>query len=384
MRITPRATLPADPRPALVAALSGRALAGAARRAGDRVVVLDLFADGDTRHMAESCIAIRAGRMGFDRDELVAAVTRLAPQVRGLVYGAGFEHDPPLLATLATLLPVLGNSAETVARVKDPLRFAALLARLGLPHPPTTRAPPPRGEGGWLRKIVGGSGGRHIAIGRQSEGVAESYFQRRVPGRPVAAAFVADGCNAEVLGYSEQWPDAAEHAPFRYGGCAGPVTPSSRLCGRITEACNAVVAAAGVVGLNSLDLLVDGDNFHVLEINPRPGATLDLFDGRAGQSLWRLHLDAVAGRLSARRSVMKGGVRAAAILYAPRDIAIPGAMAWPAWAADRGVAGTRIRSGEPICTLRASAPTVTAARAALDRRATRLLARFGGAGVRSP
>jgi predicted ATP-grasp superfamily ATP-dependent carboligase len=211
-----------------------------------------------------------------------------------------------------------------------------------------------------------------------------NYFQRRVPGRPLAAAFLADGRHAHVLGYSEQWPDAAEHAPFRYGGCAGPVTPSPLLQARIAQACTALSAAVGLVGLNSLDLLVERNDFYVLEVNPRPGATLDLFDGRAERSLWRLHLDAVGGRLPQQRDLAFRGVRAAAVLYAPRDIAIPRRMAWPTWSADRGAGGSHVRRGAPICTLRAAAPTVPAARAALDRRAAQILMRLGDDLMRLP
>ncbi|HEX6841165.1 MAG TPA: ATP-grasp domain-containing protein, partial [Stellaceae bacterium] len=345
MPIAPRLNSSRESRPALIAALSGRALAAAAARAGERAIVLDLFADRDTAGQAGTCEALPRGPHGFARDALLAAVARRAGAVRGLVYGAGFEHDPALLDELSALVPLIGNAARTVAAAKDPLGFAALLARLGLPHPPTTRAPP-SGEG-WLRKRIGGSGGSHIAPADAAAPEVGVYFQQRVTGRAVSAAFVADGRSARVLGFSEQWTDGDGMAMFRYGGCVGPLALPAALASAIAAACDAITQALGLVGLNSLDLLVDGERWHIIEINPRPGASLDIFDGERGASLWRLHLDAVAGRLPSRPPTGPAVMRAAAIVYAPWRLVIPAQMAWPSWSADRGAAGTIVARGEP-------------------------------------
>ena len=107
----------AEARPVLVAALSGRALAAAARRAGDVALVLDLFADQDTAQLAGRCVKLPGAGAGFDPAALLAAVERLAPAARGLVYGAGLEHDPALLAAIAARLPLLGNAPATVADI---------------------------------------------------------------------------------------------------------------------------------------------------------------------------------------------------------------------------------------------------------------------------
>lgn len=374
MPTAPRSTSSREARPALIAALSGRALAAAAARAGERAVVLDLFADRDTAHYARTCIAVPRGPHGFARNGVLDAVGRIAGEVRGLVYGAGFEHDPALLGDVARLVPLLGNAPETVAAAKDPFAFAALLAHLGLPHPPTTREP--RDSDDWLRKRIGGSGGGHIAPARAAAPDAGVYFQKRVTGHAISAAFLADGRSAHVLAFSEQWIAADATAPFRYGGCAGPVTLPPSLAGAIGAACQAIADALGLVGLNSLDLMIEGEYFTVIEVNPRPGATLDIFDGQGDVSLWRLHLDAVAGRLPSRSPAAPGETRAAAIVYAPERIVIPAAMAWPAWTADRGVAGTIVDRGDPVCTVRARAATPLSARAQAERRGAWLLAQL--------
>ncbi|MFX5084877.1 hypothetical protein ABTC40_19755, partial [Acinetobacter baumannii] len=89
-----------------------------------------------------------------------------------------------LLAALERDRPVAGNAAATVARLKDPFAFAALLARLGLPHPEIATSPPDD-VGGWLLKRAGASGGGHIRpAGRRVP--AGHYLQRHVAGQPVS------------------------------------------------------------------------------------------------------------------------------------------------------------------------------------------------------
>ena len=97
--------------------------------------------------------------------------------------------------------------------------------------------------------------------------------------------------------------------------------------------------------MNSADFLVDQGTFHFLEINPRPGATLDIFEPADG-SLFALHVAACDGRLPDRVPAHDGAM-AAAIVYADRDIRVP-ARDWPDWTADRPHAGTLVKAGEPF------------------------------------
>jgi predicted ATP-grasp superfamily ATP-dependent carboligase len=351
-----------------------------------RTIVIDRFGDIDTARLAARCIALPPapglrGHPGFARGPFLAALGGLRSRVEGLVYGAGFEHDPALLADAADIVPILGNPSEVVAEVKDPFRFAELLARLGLPHPPVRKTPAGRG---WLRKTAGGSGGTHIIRAVPKHPVPSgSYFQKSVAGRSVSAAFVADGRTACLVGFTEQWTSATATAPFRYGGCAGPVQLPPKLASAIAAACSAITGAVPLVGLNSLDILVDGTGFHILEVNPRPGASLDVLDGICGRSLWRLHRAALDGKLP----TPQGGstaARAAQVVYARRRCTIPAGFEWPTWTADRGPPGTVIRRDEPICTVMAVGTTAALARHRVEMLVARLLVRLSPSSAGAP
>ncbi len=352
--------------PILIAALSGRALAAAARRAGADIIVADFFGDRDTRRLAPWLRLPGSLAAGIDRRRLRRAMSAAGP-LAGIVYGAGFEHAPALLRDLAVLAPLIGNAPDTVAAAKDPLGFAALLSRLGLPHPAVSETPPPAGA--FLRKRRGGAGGAHIERA-DADAVARKhcYYQAFAPGQPVSALFVANGRAARIVGHSRQWTAPSATAPFRYGGGAGPIALPPRLAARIAEACDALTASLGLVGLNSLDMLVEGESFTILEINPRPGATLDIFD----EPLWDWHLHSVRGALPRPPKSRRGAPRAAAILYAEAATKIPAAMRWADWVADVPAPSSVIPAGAPICTILAKAPDAAAAEALVQSRSAAL------------
>ncbi len=368
-----------EPGAYLVVALSGRALTVAARRAGKRAIALDLFGDADTRNEATAS-EIVAGSLahGFDADALIAAADRLAPAGSrppfGLVYGSGLEDRPHLIERLSRGRQLCVNSAATVARVKDPHEVFTLLGGLGIPCPETTFTPP-ADAAGWLVKRIGASGGSHVEPATGTAEIrADRYYQRRVPGRPVGVSFLADGRRATILGCSEQWHWSGGDASFLFGGALQPAEVSSHIVRDLPVALDALVAALGLVGLNSLDIMVDDDRFAVIEVNPRPGANLDIFDGLAGLPLFELHLRACAGELPGPAALDgRNGASAMAVVYAVRDSIVPEAIGWPDWVADRPAPGARMGSGAPVCTVLARAATAGTVRALADERVAMVL-----------
>ncbi|WP_448187988.1 ATP-grasp domain-containing protein [Azospirillum sp. sgz301742] len=365
---TPAERPPAERPDVVVAALSARALAAAARRAGRTPAAIDLFGDGDTRSLAKP--SIRLPHM--DTATMLEALAR--PELRGapLVYGAGFEDDPARLARIAAERPVLGNAADVVARAKDPFAFAALLDRLGIPHPEVARTVAGPADG-YLLKRMGGSGGTHIAVAADGIAPPGCYFQRRTAGHPVSVLFLANGHRAAVVGLSRQWTAPAPGKPYRYGGAAGPLRLPARLSGLLSGMVARLTAALGLVGLNSADFLLAGRTLQLLEINPRLGASLDVFDHEPMPPLFGLHLNACAGRLPERLPAHRG-CRAAAVLYADVPTLVGHDIRWPVWIADRPSAPACIESGEPVCTVLADGAGVGSARRMVERRQMQMAA----------
>jgi predicted ATP-grasp superfamily ATP-dependent carboligase len=370
--------LSAEPPPVLIVALSARSLALAASRAGYRAAVVDLFGDVDTRRLSARSIVVPGDLgLGFEAEALIAAAEALAPaggsEAWGLVYGAGLESRPELLGILSRGRRLWGNRPEVLRAIKDPAYFFGMLDRLGLPHP-EIRSEPPAETAGWLVKGVGGAGGGHItALGEATATDAGQYFQRRVAGRPVSCLFLADGRQGQLLGWSEQWPSPDPAHPFRFGGAVQPANLPASVTAPIAAALTPLVQETGLLGLNSIDLMVDDDGeFHLLEINPRPGASLDIFDGEGAQALFARHVAACEGGL---RPGWRKPAQASAmsVVYAESLLQVPGDISYPAWLADRPAPGARIETGAPVCTVMAQAADALAARRLVLARSRRVL-----------
>lgn len=358
----------------LIAAFSARALAASARRAGYRPLVVDCFGDADTVALAHAsrCLPARV-QVGFTARPLIAALESLvadapSPPI-GLVLGGGFECNPRLVAKLAERFTLIGNDAETIWRSKHPQQFFPVLDALGVPYPETRLDAPPSHEG-WLMKRIGGSGGLHIhrcpASPRPDK---RRYFQRHIAGEQISLLGLVSDKSA-AFAASRQWTNPLPRRPFRYGGAVGswPVDPDVEA--RLIEMSLAVSEALNLKGIVSFDYLVEEGAPSLLEVNPRPGATLDVFDDAAG-TLFKAHVAAAGGGDPAALLASAWHppiARAAAFLYADRGALTVPDIAWPAWSADRPRAGSSVGLRQPLATVVAEGDDADAVAAACVQR----------------
>ncbi|MBF6989189.1 ATP-grasp domain-containing protein [Cupriavidus sp. IK-TO18] len=370
--------------PMLIAAgLSARMMAESAAQAGLPVIALDVFGDADTRHAA--CHWEPLGgpdALSIDPERLLAALRRLRAShpLLGWIAGGGFEHQPGLIEAAHAIVPLLGNGAATVRTVKQPASFFRLLDALGIAHPPTRLNPPPCGEG-WLSKRVGGTGGWHIrplyqASASASAGEAQ-YYQQRVAGQSMSALFLANGSEARMVGVSRQHtageigacgsadvPDEA--TSFLFCGASGPTALKPATASRLGEIVHAIVRETGLVGLNSIDFLLDADEIAVLEINPRLSATMALYADAFAGGLVQAHLQACRGILppplpaplpAAGTSPLRGFHTVFAARAAHIGTALAADLMRTGWCHDIPPPGTAVDRGNPICTVFAEAAT---------------------------
>jgi predicted ATP-grasp superfamily ATP-dependent carboligase len=124
------------------------------------------------------------------------------------------------------------------------------------------------------------------------------------------------------------------------------------------------------VGLVSFDFLVLGDEASLLEVNPRPGASLEVLDDDQG-SLFAAHTLACSGGDAA--TFLKDRwtppvARAAAFLYADRGPVTVREIDWPSWTADRPRPGVVIGPHQPVATVLAEDTRVAVAEATCRER----------------
>jgi predicted ATP-grasp superfamily ATP-dependent carboligase len=364
----------------LIAAISGRAIAQSARRAGFVPLVADFFVDLDTQDAAHACRKLDGDiARGIEWAALSRALEALAAEspspILGLVYGSGFEDRPKVLTRIAKSWTLLGNDEATVAHLKDPESFFGEFDRLGVAHPATASKRPAKGEGAsaWLVKRKGGAGGSHIGVSGTARARGKVYYQERVDGRAVSALFVANGKEARVLGFSEQWTAPSKRSPWRYGGAVRPAHLAAAAKEAMISAVERATFAFKIKGLASADFIVDGQSALLLEINPRPGATIDIFESSASP-LIGLHLDAVCQAKLPRAALSLEGAMASAIVFAAEPVQVPFTMTWPDWVGDRPRPGEIIDKNRPICTVWARAGTKARAKSSVETRTKAVLA----------
>ena len=351
----------------LLIAVSARALVTAARRARYAAIAIDAFGDEDTRAACIEAWKVEGAMGGFAGIALEPVVAQLcaayAPQ--GIVFGSGFDDCPRALVALARHAPLLGR-ATALRRAKDPRVFAKVCGEVGIAHPEISDIEPET-PSQWLVKRRGGSGGLHVTPAQKGAPLRDGeYWQREVIGRTISLLFVRNSLTAVRIAWSEQWTAPSESAPFRYGGAAGPIEDASPI--GLFEKLAALTLRLGVRGLVSADFIDDGERLWLLEINPRPGATLDVFDTDDDPLLTR-HIDALSDRQFT--PPRPRNPKASAIVYAGADAKAP-SDDWPDWASDLPSPGTLIPAGAPICTVSATGATAADARAETEMRSRRI------------
>ncbi len=271
-----------ETRCVLIAAFSGRALAQSARRAGFIPLVVDCFGDIDTREAAHELVCLPARvQVGFIKRPLLAALETLvtdapAPPIGSCSAGASnaiqsssqhSANDFPLSATARR------PSAASKTRPSFSARWPASASAIPIRNSRHRTNPD-----GWLMKRIGGSGGLHIHDCPDTfEPDPRRYFQIEQKGEAISVLAVA--CQrGTAVALSRQWSSPRKRRPYRYGGAVSGIAVDDDLETRLVDTALTVISEFGLIGLVSLDFVLHDGEPLLLEVNPRPGATLDIFD----------------------------------------------------------------------------------------------------------
>lgn len=331
----------------MIVANSGRMLAQAARSNGLKPLVIDLFADLDMQNYAEDFRQVKS----LAESDLAASVEYFIERyaVTRVIYGSGFEYYPQSLYYLNSRLMLLGNYPDVFARQLDKQFFFSTLEQFNVPHPEVVFSVPDCADG-WLLKPMQGQGG--IGIQRYQAGddaKTSGYWQKFQAGTPHSVLFLADGKQLQVIGFNSQWPvRLSESQAFVFSGVINSCDLPDVHKARVTNWLQQLVPAFTLKGLNSLDFIYKDECSYVLEINPRPSASMQLYD----EDLLSRHIQACIGE--GLINVMGRKVHSILgyqIVYAECDLMVPGRFEWPEWCMDLPTAGSFFRTGQPICSI---------------------------------
>jgi len=394
---------------------SVRALAESAARAGWDVYAADLFCDLDLQAVATAAVPVANGisdaATGYPWS-LIAAAAGFPPSAAWCYTGA-VENHPDLIDTVTRVRPLAGNPSDVIRPLRDPVQLAAAARAAGLSFPETVSSPGgvPL-DGTWLVKPLAGAGGRGIR--RWTRAVADDHamqhatvenqlhiWQRYTPGTPLSASFCFTQGATRLLGVSRQligepWCHAG---PFAWCGAvtmhtAGGQSPDDdRLVAPLARLGEVLAARFRPVGLVGVDLVVDADGrITVIEVNPRPTASMELFERSGAGSIAGSHLAACGIARPSDSAIgqplpLPASTWAKAVLFASQPTPVSPSLidclkretspwtqadsGWPALA-DIPRPGQTIAAGAPVVTIFAAASSTDDALASLRSRVARI------------
>jgi predicted ATP-grasp superfamily ATP-dependent carboligase len=368
----------------LVLANSGRSMAESARRGGYRVTLLDRFCDQDALAVAE-CWPVTQGFSRLDVDMLVEEIATLFPdRSYGLVYGAGLENSTQLLRRLSSCCHLYGNDPSVLELLRRPRRLFSLFTQLQIPYPEVSFIPPYAAVGkSWLTKQAASCGGQGVAYFSADHAAAVDstcYYQKYIPGQVMSVLFIADGSRHRTIGYNTlDMAGSGVPAPFTYSGAIAQSSVRDRVRNQVESVVVKLVSELGLRGVNSLDFIYNDAGIFVIDLNPRPTATLELYEHLTADGWIKHHIQACRGELPLLPIIGSATRHGHQVLYTTRSIHIPNDMSWPQWVKDRPMAGTRIDPGQPLCSLYAKGASSEEVKSKLLRYRDEILQTIGSA-----
>lgn len=391
------AELPSARGPArnvVIVGASVRWLAESAARSGWLVHAADLFGDTDLRHVAADAVRVAGGDANGYPLGLPAAVSRFP--IAPVIYTGALENHPAIIEALARDRPLAAAGTAAVRLVRDPTSLAPLVRGVGLAYPDTTSSPvgvPV--DGSFVVKPTASAGGRGVRRwrgGSRSTSTGSLLWQRLVPGSAWSASFFAGPRGCELFAASRQLIGCRWCGGRAFGYCGSIDVPLDDLYeplrARLESLGNSLTARCGLIGAFGIDFILGaGDNAHVIEVNPRPTASMELAERATGRPIAAAHLEACGYALPtivamASPRTPPAGVWSKAIVFASRTGSyrspLPAAVETLAspWTAADGIGavadipqpGEPLPRGGPLITVFACGPTASRSLATLRRR----------------
>jgi predicted ATP-grasp superfamily ATP-dependent carboligase len=339
----------------LLVGISTRALAQSAVNAGYQVVSLDFFGDSDQPPQAEVFSLVRDFHLPPTFINLARAARSLVNRVDHVVIESGLENDE-VFFSICPPEKILYNSHKTIKQVRDLRNLSSPLMDTGMCIPETFfPGEPLPNKDKYLIKDSSHSGGMGV---REWDGSTPIHppkvLQKRIDGILASAVFVADGKDALLVGITRQYAGVKElGAPtYAWGGNVAPFDEAS-LRGMVETAICSLTSAFGLVGLNGIDFIIHNEVPYLLEVNPRPPASFELFERLIGINAFQMHVDACQGFLPEKLPDFQSGITyGKGIIYATHDIKIKDTQTWGSIGlADIPHKGEEIPAGAPVCTI---------------------------------
>lgn len=329
----------------LIVASSARLLAQFASNEGFLPLTIDCFADLDTMQVALESFKVKTLSVEHIKEAIFLLNKRY--HISHIMYGSGLENHLSTLKYLEKNFTVVGNSFDVFSSIQDKRSFFLALKKKNIAYP-ETRFQPPKSHAGWLLKLLKGEGGlgikRYVS---KLQNTGSSYWQKYCIGIPKSVLFIANGSEYKIIGFHKQYFTQIGDNDFIFSGVINQPEVNEAVVHRIKKILDSLVTEYSLKGINSLDFIEKNDQCHVLEINARPSASLNLYH----TDLFSQHINSCLLKGEIKKIIRLKNYQAYKIVFAETETKIGHQLIWPQWSRDIPHKGVIIKTGMPICSI---------------------------------
>ena len=364
----------------LITGVSTRAFAESAVKSGHNVFSIDYFGDSDQKQIIENYSLLRDFNLPSRAENLIQVSNGF--DFDSVVYISNFENFPELLEKLSGKVKILGNSPDTLRKVRDWKILREFMTVSNIPYPKTLlpgEESQACGRTGWLLKPTNSGGGSRIKAWKGERLAENQILQKHMDGIHASAGFLANGRKSVLIGLTAQLIGLNELGANGFTWC-GNILPLPlernnylHLAGEIEKYASLLADNFTLRGAWGIDFIIAGNSregFHplILEINPRYTASMEIIEAAYGLNIFSLHLRALEGRLPDFSLARQKNNRfyGKGVIFARSKLKIGDTTAWK----NRGIKDIpfcrdEIKKGYPICTVLANNDSYTECRSKL-------------------
>tara|TARA_Y100000590_G_C15702777_1_gene1007422 strand:- start:786 stop:1907 length:1122 start_codon:yes stop_codon:yes gene_type:complete len=261
-----------------------------------------------------------------------------------------------------------GNKFSTIIQLKNIKDLYSQLKELKIKTPDTYFNPPEENMDYYIKKHIYGSGGTHIkSLEKESKIKLDKgeYVQKFIKGQTYSVVFICDiESNFKIIGINEIYYKKTSTLDFVFSGAYSNVRVSTHIQKKINRIIDFFVSNYNLIGINSFDFIVNDDLFF-LEINPRITETCFMYDHMFENGYINAHINSFKSTLNniSNNKFFFGFEH----LFADEDIVIKDSFPDVNYISNIPKLNTKIKSGEPICTVHANSVSEKDLRRILDR-----------------
>jgi uncharacterized protein len=368
----------------LIVGISVRAMVESAVKSRYAVLALDAFGDRDLRSLAASYSLHHDFNVRYSVDALHKASRQISYDA--VAYTSNLENHPAMIRRIAGDRPIIGNSPEAIAAVRNWKNLFGRLRQAGFSVPETIFADDGRvadGSRSWLVKPLFSGGGHGITFAQSGQRADDqSMLQEFIEGPSCSASFIANGRECVVIGIAQQLAGMHQFdsKEFHYCGNILPLPEMlipekrKRILEQIRTLAGFLARQFRLTGVNGMDFILNGDQVCLTEVNPRYSASMELIERAYGLPVFHLHAQAtLEGKLPEFKlepAFEDSRFFGKAILFAEKDVIAPETRGWiENTLRDVPESGEKLQKGSPVCTVLASERTYDETLDELFRRA---------------